>query len=144
MRKSIKVIIGSCVVIAVLVGVIIWALQPQPEKEEDVFARIGSAPCAKFEYCESEEPIFVTSEIRQLSTSFLSLTLEGSDIPVSDWIYRVTFYNSETFAGEDEEIVILVGEDSLSVNGEIYSTPEEIPYESILEYYDGKYQYFME
>ncbi|MCD7752666.1 MAG: hypothetical protein LUI10_13190 [Lachnospiraceae bacterium] len=139
-----KFIIGSCVVMAVLVGAIIWALQPLPEKEEDVFNRIGQAPCAKFEYCESEEPIFVTSEIRQLSTSFLSLTLESSDIPVSDWIYRVTFYNRETFIGEDQEIVILVGENSLSVNGEIYSTPEEIPYESILEYYDGKYQYFTE
>ena len=37
---------------------------------------------------------------------------------------------------------MLIGEEPLSINGRLYSTPEEVPFEQVVEVFDGKFEYF--
>lgn len=79
-----------------------------------------------------------------LSNPFSSLDLIESDIPVTDWIYRITFNCAELFQNnKNYEIVVLIGDNAMSIDGESYCTPENVPFESVVELFASKYQYFM-
>lgn len=63
------------------------------------------------------------------------------DIPVSDWQYRVT-YNCNEICPTCQEIVVLVGDRSLSIDGVLYTSKPELPFEKVLEYFRDKYAYY--
>lgn len=143
MRKLITV---CSVVIVVFVLAIGWNLIKENKAKEDVSPtiKIGDATCAKFEYSRSKNnSLFITSEIKTLSNVFLSLDIVDSEKTVSDWIYRITFNCKELTLGE-QEIVVLIGADAMSINGENYCTPENIPFESVVDIFDSKYEYFVD
>ena len=76
-----------------------------------------------------------------MSNAFLSLNIVNSEKNVSDWIYRITF-NCKELVIDGQEIVVLIGTDAMSINGESYCTPEGVPFESVVELFDSKYKYF--
>lgn len=143
MKKTVAV---CCMVILVLGVAIGWWLikENQPKPEVSLIDEIAEAPCAKFESCDpNDKCLFITSEIKTLSNDFSSLNIVNSDKPVSDWIYRITF-NCKELVIDGQEIVILIGTDAMSINGECYCTPEGVPFESVVELFDSKYKYFAE
>lgn len=103
---------------------------------------ITRSAAARFEKNGSpERTVLVESQILALSWTFSSLRLEESDIPVGEWIYRITFDPAPAVKNAGEKVV-LTGEESLSINGRLYSTPEEVPFEQVVEVFDGKFEYF--
>lgn len=103
---------------------------------------IANAYCAKLEYCEFEDnEIFITSEINTLSNVFLSIDIVHSDKIVSKWIYRITF-NCAELSSNKQEIVVIIGSNAMSINGEVFSTPKGIPFKSIVDIFTSKYKYF--
>ena len=102
---------------------------------------IQRSPCAKFEYRDSEtDGIFVTGEISSLSSYFPSVILEETSDVITDWIYRITFNCKEIYTGGDE-IVVLVAENGLSINGTAYTTPEGTPFSDVVDAIAAKYKY---
>lgn len=127
-----------------LLLIIGWKSKNEYINEQDVslISKIGEASNAKFEYCESDDcMIFITSEIKTLSNAFLSLDLVTSDISVSEWIYRITF-NCAELTKNDQEIVVLIGDKAMSINGVSYSTPKNVSFESVVDLFASKYKYF--
>jgi hypothetical protein len=105
---------------------------------------IGDSVCAKFEYVYEENGGYkvITSEIKILSNYFDSIILIPLEEPFSgDWIYRITFDWEEIVPGGNE-IPVLVGEDSMSINGTTYTTEEGVDFSGILETISSKYNYF--
>lgn len=135
------IIIGT--ILFLLTGLVIYmSIFYHSDTEENFFAQIQESPCAKFEYCNDlPHPIYITSEIFMLSSIFPSLVLEESNYNVEPWVYKITF-NCGELISNSKEIVVLVGEKCMSINGEIYSTPEEIPFKSVVDLFKSKYAYF--
>lgn len=141
-----KIITVCSIVILVLMLAIGWNLikERQAKQETSPITKIGEATCAKFEYSRSKDKsFFVTSEIKTLSNVFLSLDIVNSEKTVSDWIYRITFNCEELTLGE-QEIVVLIGANAMSINGENYCTSENISFESVVDIFDSKWEYFVD
>lgn len=98
--------------------------------------------CAKFEDCLEDSGGFklITSEIHQFdSLNYMNLIPAEKTIP-DTWYYRVTFdWNGVAVNGE--EYVVEVGAHCLTVNGNYY-VADGFAFESVLEYFVGKYEYF--
>lgn len=136
-----------CVIpISILLIATVWCLiiNFRPKQKESPIQKIGESPCAKFECRNSKEDgILISSEIFLLSNTFSSLDLVESEIPVTDWLYRITFNCAELFQNNrDNEIVVLIGDNAMSIDGKSYCTPEDVPFESVVELFDSKYKYF--
>lgn len=141
MKKTVAV---CSIVILVLEVAIGWWLikENQPKQDVSLIDKIAEAPCAKFESCNSNDKcLFITSEIKTLSDAFSSLDIVNSEKPVSDWIYRITF-NCKELTMDGQEIVVLIGTEAMSINGESCCTPEGVPFESVVELFESKYNYF--
>lgn len=143
MRKIISMCSVALLILLLAIG---WNLKKeyQTEQNKPPLDRIGEAACAKLEYSgPNGKELLITSEIKTLSNVFLSLDIVNSDKPVSEWIYRITF-NCEELSLNSEEIVVLIGSSSMSINGENYSTPENIPFENVVDIFASKYEYFVD
>lgn len=143
MRKIISICSVALLILLLAIG---WDLKKeyQTEQNKPPLDRIGEAACAKLEYSgPNGKELLITSEIKTLSNVFLSLDIVNSDKPVSEWIYRITF-NCEELSLNSEEIVVLIGSSSMSINGENYSTPENIPFENVVDIFASKYEYFVD
>lgn len=143
MRKIISMCSVALLILLLAIG---WDLKKeyQTEQNKPPLDRIGEAACAKLEYSGlNGKELLITSEIKTLSNVFLSLDIVNSDKPVSEWIYRITF-NCEELSLNSEEIVVLIGSSSMSINGENYSTPENIPFENVVDIFASKYEYFVD
>lgn len=64
----------------------------------------------------------------------------SSDIFDQEWIYRFTYSPKEKVI-DGEEIILLFGSDSMSINGTSYQPEPGVDYSSILEWAEGLYQY---
>lgn len=42
----------------------------------------------------------------------------------------------------NHEIVVLIGADAMSIDGEGYCTPESVPFDRVVEIFAAKYAYF--
>lgn len=103
--------------------------------------KIRHSPAAKFEYRDSEtDGIIVSGEIFGLTSYFTSVLLEETDEAVTDWIYRITF-NCKEMCINMEEIVVLIGENALSVDGTAYTTPEGASFSGVVDAIAAKDQY---
>ena len=140
MRKILPVFVFLLLFVLSLFG-LYWKNQYRPElsKQEQIEAAI----CAKFESSEPGSRVFLFyhAEAMFLAGFVYGLDLVECDIPVSDWQYRVT-YNCNEICPTCQEIVVLVGDRSLSIDGVLYTSKPELPFQKVLEYFRDKYAYY--
>lgn len=97
--------------------------------------------CARFEYAGDNGGYkLITSEIAQFNSlrSMNLIPVEGEF--TGDIIYRLILNWNEVSKGA-KAYIILVSEESLSVNGQLFQ-PDGFDFSEILAYFEGKYEYF--
>lgn len=140
MRKFLPVFVFLLLFVLCLFGLYLKnQYKPQLSWQEQIAAAI----CAKFESSEPGSRVFLFyhAEAMFLAGFVYGLDLVECDIPVSDWQYRVT-YNCNEICPTCQEIVVLVGDRSLSIDGVLYTSKPELPFEKVLEYFRDKYAYY--
>lgn len=116
----------------------------EPDHWSSVSEAILQSPAAKLETAGGQTA-YVDGEISLLRT-FTSLRLtavpmEPADGP-DDWIYRITFNPSEKVTGT-EELVIAFHDAYVQIGTEYYLPEQDVPYQSIMEWVSGKFNYFL-
>lgn len=113
----------------------------------DVFERIRLSPCVKFEKISDVgthyEPMISNSGTLTLGDFFNSLLITEGDSAIGDVLYKITF-NCREVMPNGEEIIILVGEHALSIDGVIYVAESELMYKDIKSVIRSKWKYFDE
>ena len=139
MQKRIRIIAGF---LAVMIVISLAACTSS--KEKTVFDKIKESPAAKMELPEGTST-YVDSEIASLR-SFADLEIQASPLEPADseddWLYRIVFNPSEKVTGTDE-IIVSFHKDYLQINTEYYLPADGVSYESILEWAEGKFDYFL-
>lgn len=140
MRKFLPVFVFLLLFALSLFG-LYWKNQYKPQLSWQ--EQIEAAICAKFESSEPGSRVFLFyhAEAMFLAGFVYGLDLVECDIPVSDWQYRVT-YNCNEICPTCQEIVVLVGDRSLSIDGVLYTSKPELPFQKVLEYFRDKYAYY--
>ena len=124
----------------VLILVCALSLSSCKTNEKDEREKVSDCAVATFEYIEDDGYKLITSEIDSLDT-FDSLLLKSSDTEFNGkWIYRIIF-NPTEYSKNTEEIVILFGEESVSINGKTY-IGDGCSYSEILNWVSDKYEFF--
>ena len=134
------------VTIFALISVLITALAACTSNEKkSVFDMIRESPVAKLLLPDGSKTI-VDSEISSLH-SFADLNIQQSTMEPADkeedWLYRIIWNPSEKVKGA-EEIIVSFHEDYVQINTEYYLPEKDVSYQSILEWAEGKFAYFME
>lgn len=129
-----------------LISVLITALAACTSNEKkSVFDMIRESPVAKLVLPEGSETI-VDSEISSLH-SFADLDIQESTMEPADteedWLYRIIFNPSEKVK-DTEEIIVSFHKEYVQINTEYYLPGKDVSYQSILEWAEGKFAYFME
>ena len=70
----------------------------------------------------------------------LSLVPDDSDF-TGEWIYRIAFYPKEV-CPNDTEVIVLFGEESVSIDGQNYASENGVAYSTILSWAANKYEAF--
>ncbi len=107
--------------------------------------KISEAVAAKFETADGKT-VMVDGEIDLLrSMSELDIQqapMTPADNP-EDWIYRIT-YNPVDKVPNGEEVIVYVHEKYLHIGTEYYLPIGDVSFDSILEWFDGKADYFID
>ena len=139
MHKAAKVILGFLAVV-----ILISLAACSSNKEKTVFDRIKESPAAKMILPEGSS-IYVDSEIASLR-SFADLKIQEAPLEPADseedWLYRIVFNPSEKVTGTDE-ILVSFHKGYVQINTEYYLPSDGVSYESILEWAEGKFDYFL-
>ena len=139
MQKRIYALIG------ILTAVTFSLCGCSQEKEKTVLDLIWESPAARMELPDGSA-VIVDSEIAALR-SFADLKIQTSPIESSDseadWLYRIVFNPTEKVQGSDE-ITVSFHKDYVQINSEYWLPEEGVPYESVLEWAEGKFKYFFE
>lgn len=61
----------------------------------------------------------------------------------SDWLYRIVFNPADKVTGADE-IVVSFHEKYVQIDSEYYLTSANVEFESVLQWAESKFDYFME
>lgn len=102
---------------------------------------VSDSAVATFEYIEDKGYKLITSEIDSLDT-FDSLMLKQAEIDFTgEWVYRIIF-NPQKYSKNTEAVVILFGEECISINGETYVADDNVSYSDILSWAEAKYKFF--
>ena len=142
MRKSVIIYLGAGLLLLVAVTMLVPHINSR--RNFNVFDEIQASQCAKFECNENaNEVVYITSEIRTISASVSSLDLVKGGKSIDKWLYRITF-NCNEISINGHEIVVVIGPDSMSINGELYTSPGGVSFESIVSFFEAKYKYFCE
>lgn len=120
-------------------AMLIWFQHSGETNEKSVMSEIENAVCAKFE--SHDTVVYITSEMRIISTTFSSLDLVESGGEVSEWLWKITF-NCNEIAPDSKEIIVEIGQTAISINGVVYTTPNDVPFEKILDIIRAKFEYF--
>jgi len=136
--KRIAVFASLCLLLSALSGC-------GSAQEKSVFALIEESPAAKM-LLPDGSTVFVDGEIAALQ-SFAELDIQASAMEPADgeedWLYRIVFNPAEKVQGAGE-IVVSFHEMYVQIGTEYYLPPEEVSYQSILEWAEGKFDYYME
>ena len=136
------IMVLSCLVIGIS---IFWWGGRKKQPQYDVFDRIATSPCVKFERLTSDgvkyEPLIIVSESYNLANFFCSLNIKEGDIPIGEITYRITFRCREIMI-EDKEIVILIGDKAMSIDGVVYVMENESMYTDFKQIVYSKWKYF--
>lgn len=107
--------------------------------------KISEAVAAKFETADGQS-VMVDGEIDLLrSMSELDIQqapMTPADNP-DDWIYRITFNPIEKVPN-GEEVIVYIHEKYLHIGTEYYLPIGDVSFDSILEWFDGKADYFID
>lgn len=136
-HKAWAMIIG--VIFIAIFGAVLCLVFFKPDDSSEERVSVRDATVAIFEFIDDKDKGYklFTSEIATFY-SFDSLRLEPSEEEFSgDWIYRIIFNPKSK-----NEIVILFGENNLSVNGRTYMAAEGVDYTNILNWAKWKYDYY--
>ena len=102
---------------------------------------VSDSAVATFEYIEDKGYKLITSEIDSLDT-FDSLMLKQAEVDFTgEWVYRIIF-NPQKYSKNTEEVVILFGEECISINGVTYLADDNVLYSDILSWAEAKYKFF--
>ena len=139
MQKRIRIIAG------LLAAVIVISLAAcSTSKEKTVFDYIRESPTAKMELPNGSST-YVDSEIDSLR-SFADLRIQPSPLEPADseddWLYRIVFNPTEKVTGT-KEVIVSFHKDYVQINTEYYLPADGVSYESILEWVEGKFIYFL-
>ena len=102
---------------------------------------VSDSAVATFEYIEDKGYKLITSEIDSLDT-FDSLMLKQAEVDLTgEWVYRIIF-NPQKYSKNTEAVVILFGEECISINGVTYIADDNVLYSDILSWAEAKYKFF--
>lgn len=105
---------------------------------------IKVSPAATMELPDGSS-IYVDSEIASIR-SFADLDLMESSLEPADnendWLYRIVFNPSEKVKNADE-IIVSFHEKYVQIDSEYYITPEDVEFESVLQWAESKFDYFI-
>lgn len=112
--------------------------------DKTVLDIIKISPAALMELPDGSS-VYVDSEIDSIR-SFADLDLMASPLEPadneSDWLYRIIFNPSEKVS-DANEIIVSFHEKYVQVDSEYYLTPEGVEFESILQWAESKFDYFI-
>ncbi len=104
---------------------------------------VNGATAATFEYADEADNGYklITSEIATLYTfDTLDIVPAQQETPF-DWVYRMTINPEEVVHGGDE-IIILFGEEQMSIDGVPFTSGDGVDYADVLNWAANKYSYF--
>ena len=105
----------------------------------DVMDEIRNSPVVKLEFAgrQDAEPVF--SDNAGTTASIADMRVQAPDGEFDEeWIYRFT-YNPQEKVIDGNEIVVLFGESSMSVDGVKYLPEDGVDYGDILQWAEGAY-----
>lgn len=112
--------------------------------DKTVLDMIKSSPAAIMELPDGSS-VYVDSEIDSIR-SFVDLDLMASPLEPadreSDWLYRIIFNPSEKVL-DANEIIVSFHEKYVQIDAEYYLTSEGVDFESILQWAESKFDYFI-
>ena len=134
---------GICfIAVGIAVGIRMLRSNKSGDYLETFREEISSSPCVTLECSGDEESVLVESDVFSITSYFTGLDLVESEQKVTQWTYRVTF-NSKPVVLGDDEVVVLVGEDSLSIDGHCYTASADgVSIAGVRDYLDMKYSYY--
>lgn len=135
--------IAACSLGAALLIIVLCQIFIKPGDNGSERISVWGTAAACFEFIDDKDKGYklFTSEIATLWT-FDSLCLEPSEEAFKgDWIYRI-IYNPKSYVGNGKEIVVLFGENNLSINGDTYVAENGVDYADILNWAAYKYKYY--
>ncbi len=139
MRKRTRIIIG---ILTIMIAFSLAACSSS--KEKTVFDYIRESPTAKMELPDGKIT-YVDSEIASLR-ALADLRIQSSPLEPADseddWLYRIVFNPSEKVTGTDT-IIVSFHKDYVQINTEYYLPAEGVTYDSIIEWVEGKFDYFL-
>lgn len=111
--------------------------------DKTVLDRIKASPAAILELPDGTS-VFVDSEIDSIR-SFADLDLTEAPLEPADneedWLYRIVFNPHDKVANADE-IIVSFHEKYVQIDSEYFLTPEDVAFESILQWTESKFDYF--
>ena len=112
--------------------------------DKTVLDIIKISPAALMELPDGSS-VYVDSEIDSIR-SFADLDLMASPLEPadneSDWLYRIIFNPSEKVS-DANEIIVSFHEKYVQIDSEYYLAPEGVEFESILQWVESKFDYFI-
>ena len=113
-------------------------------KDKTVWDMIKVSPAARMELPDGS-CIYVDSEIASFR-SFADFDLMESPLEPADnendWLYRIVFNPSEKAEGADE-IIVSFHEGYVQIDSKYYITPEDVEFETVLQWVESKFDYFI-
>lgn len=137
-RIPFAIILLSCIILLSLTACNV------SKTENDVLEEIRSAPVVKLESAiqQDSQPFFVDNA--GTTTSIADMRIQSSAEEFSEeWIYRFTYNPNEKMI-DGHEIVVLFGLTSMEIDGTAYIPEDGVEYDTILEWAEGVYNYYME
>lgn len=112
--------------------------------DKTVLDIIKVSPAATMELPDGSS-VYVDSEIDSIR-SFADLDLMASPLEPADneddWLYRIVFNPSEKVT-DTNEIIVSFHEKYVQIDSEYYLTPEGVEFESVLQWAESKFDYFI-
>lgn len=126
----------------ILSALMLWC-NSKKDAPPDYAQLIKNSPCAKFEFSGETDGGYkiITGETPVLTRFFDNTVLVPQDTPFDEeWIYRITFNWNEVVKGVPE-VIVLVGKESISIDGDNYTTEDGVPFSAVVNDFTGKYKY---
>lgn len=131
-------------ILLIVLTLVISLIECSKRSDRTVFDMIKRSPVAKLELPDGSS-VYVDGEIASLR-SFTDLDLVETPLEPADnesvWLYRIVFNPSEKVRSADE-INVSFHEEYIQINSEFYLTAEGVEFDSVLEWVESKFDYFL-
>ena len=131
-----KTVLAVFVIAISVTAVFAW----MKHKATDPRAELQDSPYTKVEYRYESEGRYKAAWGSDPGAFFDSLRLDKSGEPFEgEWVYRFTFFCNEVCRDYDE-IIVLVGENSVLIDQTDYVFPDEVDHLQFLDVVSAKYE----